>query len=209
MLNWSPKGSYSPLSIARYSRNVLFTKFGLLAAAAILVVILVVTSFIHTGGERFNVSYSGVQGGVSGPPQMLRPRFQGVDGQNQPYTITAELAEQKDASHVALNKVNADIVMNDGQWVTMSADGALVSVEENRFTVHGNVHLFIDSGYEVSTESMNVNLAAGEGDGTVPLRIQGPPGILRAQGFKALDSGRRIVFTGPVHLTVYSNGEDL
>lgn len=209
MVHWSPKGSHTPLAIARYSRNVLFTKFGLLGAAAVLVVILVITSLVHSGGERFNLAFSGVQGGISGPPQMIRPRFQGVDAQNQPYTISAELAEQKDANNVVLNQVNADIVMQDGQWVTMSADGADVAVEENRFVLKGNVHVFMDTGYEFTTETMAVHLDTGYGEGDVPVRIQGPPGILRAQGFRATDRGRRILFTGPVHLTVYSNGEGL
>lgn len=210
MRNWTPKGFDSPLSIARYSRNVLFTKFGLLGAAVAVVLVMVITSLIHSDGERFNLAFSGVQtGGISGPPQMIRPRFQGVDAQNQPYTVSAELAEQKDADHVTLTEVNADIVMKAGEWVTLSANSADVAVKENRFVLNGDVHVFMDSGYEVTTETMQVDLNNGLGSGDVALRIQGPPGILRAQGFKALERGQRIVFTGPVHLTVYSNGEDL
>ena len=63
--------------------------------------------------------------------------------------------------------------------------------------------MFHDQGYEFQTATARVDLENSTASGDEPIDGQGPFGILKAQGFRVLESGERIFFVGPATLTVF------
>lgn len=156
-------------------------------------------------GMRIAFSPSEGQGGDDKQPVMMNPKFQGVDDENQPYTVTAERARQVYDQDIVMEKLSADLTMNDQSWLSLSADDGLLKMKEQMLFLTGNVQMFRDDGYELKTEEMRVNIETGEAFGEKPIRGQGAMGSFLAQGFSIYDKGRRMVFTGRVTLTILNH----
>ncbi len=62
--------------------------------------------------------------------------------------------------------------------------------------LNGDVTLFHDQGFELRTETARFDLEAGTARGTESVEGQGPFGTLVSEGFRVLDRGERILFTG-------------
>ncbi len=70
----------------------------------------------------------------------------------------------------------------------------------------GEVDLFHDTGFEMHTPSATVDLKNGTAAGDQPVRGHGPTGALNAAGFRILDGGKRILFTGKARLVLSPGG---
>jgi len=69
--------------------------------------------------------------------------------------------------------------------------------------LEGSVVLYHDSGYEFLTEKAKIDLERSIAEGDVPVRGQGPFGNLQAEGFRLVDKGKTIYFTGKSKLVIY------
>ncbi len=133
--------------------------------------------------------------------RMLRPRFVGTDENNQPFTVVAETATHAgSADRILLVSPKADVTMKDGSWVAVNAKEGLYDRIAQTLGLRGQVQVFHDAGYEFQTEAADVDMSAGAAAGDKPVEGQGPFGLLKADGFKILDKGGRIVFTGKARL---------
>jgi len=193
-----------------YSRFVSMMKF-LLPAVAVIVIALVVL-WPHLGADdlKFRLGFAAVKLGISEEPSMVNPRYIGADKENQPYSVTADLARRitggnflKGAEAVELEMPKADIMMKDGTWVVLTAKTGVFARGNQTLGLKGAVNLFHDSGYEFRTEVAEIDLAAGAAEGTAPIEGQGPFGNLKAEGFKLINRGKIIYFTGKSKLVLF------
>ena len=175
-------------------------------AFAMLVLVAVWPRFApQEDNFRIDLAAVGPAGGAK--PQVLNPRLQGIDSEQRPFHITADLGSRSKADGGGevydLTNPKADIVLKDGSWIALNGDDGVYESESNILYLTGNVNLFHDEGYEFQTSAARVNLETSTASGDEPIDGQGPFGILNAQGFQVLESGERIVFTGPAKMTVF------
>ncbi len=155
---------------------------------------------------KLDIAAVGPQGGDK--PQVLNPRLLGVDEQTRPFQITAEMGSRLDDKEglevYQLDQPSADIILEDGSWVALNAlDGVFERVGQMLY-LSGGVNLFHDSGYEFATESAQVNLTDRSAEGDEPVHGQGPFGVIDAEGFRVLERGDVIIFTGRAEMTIES-----
>ncbi len=189
-----------------YSRFVVWSKVLLPVLALGLIVLVVVWPQLKTD-NTFRIGFASVRLSGSADPGMDNARYIGTDDNRQPYSVTADLARvvSERSGIVALELPKADMTLKDGSWLVLSARTGRYKREENILTLDNDVNLFHDSGYELSTDQLSVNLKAGSAEGRTPVSGHGPFGELKAQGLKLTDKGRIIFFTGPAHLTLYAS----
>jgi len=140
-----------------------------------------------------------------GRPTMTNARFLSTDDKGQPYTVTAELAWQEQGAEeiIFMESLEGDLMLNSGAWMQLGADRGVFDQESQLLILESNVSLFSDSGYELHTDYAEIDLASGTAEGDMQVEGQGPAGLLNASGFAITESGDRIRFTGPVHMTIF------
>ncbi len=183
--------------LARRRIFVAVAKALLPAAAVVLLGAIVLWPEFDSAADRGRVSFRRV---LQARPEALRivePRFQGVDEQNRPYTVTALLATQAgDADLVNLQTPRADLLMTDGSWVYVEAREGRFDKPRNHLDLTGRVTVHHDDGTQFVTETAAIDLGAGSAQGDDPVAAQGPFGTLTAQGFRLFDRGQVVLFTG-------------
>lgn len=190
-------------SMARYTRFVLFGKWFLAFVALGLALTLIALPLGQSDKNGFRLTLSGNNTPENAPPQMVNPRFQGVDEKNQPYTVTAKSAAQADANTVVLTELNADISLKDTSWLAVMAESGTFRLDSKQLILIGKVQLFYDQGYELNTDRVEVNVPAKTATSRNATTGSGPLGTLAAAGFDAEAASSSIRFLGPVKVTIY------
>ncbi len=140
--------------------------------------------------------------------RMVNTRYTGVDRQNRPFTITADVAREKPGvtESIALEGPKADLTTTNGVWIALTAENGLYKSGDQTLDLSGNVELFQDKGNEFRTGSVHMNLGTGAAEGRESIVGQGPFGRIEAQGFRVLDRGNTILFTGKTTLSLEPGG---
>ena len=141
---------------------------------------------------------------------MMNARYDGIDEQNRPFSVTADLATQDsaDADIVDLELPKADITLEDGTWLAITAKTGRYRREAEIVELAGEVVLFHDEGFEVRTDAATVYLSEGDAEGILPVQGQGPAGELNAEGFQLINQGERIIFTGRSRLLLQPEADE-
>ena len=141
----------------------------------------------------------------TGSMTLFDPHFEGVDSNGQPFNLTAEQASRSPGNSdvIILDLPKGDITMDSGAWIALDARTGRYNQVARTLDLYGDVTLFHDRGFEIKTESARIDLAAGTARGRETVAGQGPEGELVAQGFKVLDKGERIIFTGRSRMLIY------
>ena len=194
----------------RYSLFVASMKVLLPAMAAALILLIIVWPQFQVEEDRFRVSVSDLTPEQASNLSMLNARFDGVDEKNQPFTLTADEATQEPGKDdlVELAFPKADITLSDGTWLAMDARSGEYRRDERLLDLMGQVTLFHDKGFELHTESAQVDLADSSAQGFDHVEGQGPFGTLRSEGFRVLDSGAVVHFLGKSHMTFVPQAEE-
>jgi lipopolysaccharide export system protein LptC len=190
-----------------YSLFVSTMKVVLPALAVAIVLLVLVWPRIMPDDPRFRVGLSDLSPDAAGSLSMIKPRFQGRDNRDRPFSIVADKATQPEdgANRIDLQNPKADITLADQAWLAVTADSGTYRRDRKLLDLRGHVNLFHDQGFQMQTEATHVDLAAGEARGDTPISVQGPAGHLEAEGFRVLDRGETIIFTGRSKLTVYAS----
>jgi lipopolysaccharide export system protein LptC len=187
----------------RYSRFVSLMKVALPALALVLTLLVIAWPRLqNTATDLFAVSFGSLSGSSVDSQRLVNARYHGTDSDNQPFMVTADLAEETTPGSriVRLTSPKADLTFEDGSWVMMTARTGQYAQDKNDLTLSGGVDLFHDEGYEMHTPSMTVNLRAGTVTGTQTVTAQGPLGSLTAEGFTYDRDAGRVEFTGRAKL---------
>jgi lipopolysaccharide export system protein LptC len=193
------------------SRFVATTKYILPGLATLLLLAVVAWPEFSSDEDRFRIPQAVGPIGTS-RPQVLNARVLGVDAKSRPFQITADTSALKNdegREFYLLEQPKADIVLEDGSWVALTAiDGEYE--EDTRFLyLVGNVNVFHDAGHEFSTPRARFNLGDRSASGNDPVEGQGPLGTLQSEGFRIFDGGDRVLFTGKAEMKVYRSARDV
>jgi len=188
-----------------YSRFVITMKVALPIVALALVGLLFLWPQVKVSNIRLSVGLASFKAANPESPSMVNARFVGSDSRDQAFSITADLAKNilLGKSKVELEMPKADLAMQDGSWLAMTAKTGLYDQKGKSLALDGAVNLFHDSGYEFNTETALVDLEGGVAAGDKPVQGQGPFGRLTAEGFRIENMGKTMLFTGKAKLTIY------
>lgn len=193
-----------------YSRFVNWMKLFLPFLAVLIIIMVAIWPHLKVKNNRFQIEFSSLKMGASEDPSMVNPRYIGTDNNSQTYSVTADLAKnllQRDSA-VILEMPKADITLEDGSWVVLTAETGTYDRGAETLGLAGAVNMFHDSGYEFQTTKAYFDLAKGIASGAEPVKGQGPFGILKAEGFRLVQSDRTIHFTGKSKLILYPGLEN-
>lgn len=193
------------------SRFVATTKYILPGLATLLLLAVVAWPEFSSDEDRFRIPQAVGPIGTS-RPQVLNARVLGVDAKSRPFQITADTSALKNdegREFYLLEQPKADIVLEDGSWVALTAiDGEYEEATRFLYLV-GNVNVFHDAGHEFSTPRARFNLGDRSASGNDPVEGQGPLGTLQSEGFRIFDGGDRVLFTGKAEMKVYRSARDV
>lgn len=195
----------------RRSRKVLIIKFALPLIAVGLVGLVLTWPQLQSGDEDFRLDATTNAGDArNAKPQVLNPRLSGIDKDGQPFEITADIGTQTVGDNGAeiyyLTRPKADMALSGGSWVALSANDGVYEVAAEVLVLRGGVSLFHDSGVEFQTDEARIMMGERAALSDVPVFGFGEFGEIEAEGFRILDHGDRIVFTGPARLLLANEG---
>ena len=192
----------------RYKRRIVLIRRLLPLAAVVLVVAVLFAPQLQPFRDIFTGQSAFLDAG-SGGVALVAARFRGTDSSDRPYSLTAEQVHQRAGEEDRYDLVNpqGDITLSDGAWLTLGADDGLYDRAGEHLSLEGGVSLFHDQGYEMHTETAEIDLAANRAWGTSPVSGQAGFGEIVAEGFRLEEGGLHIHFTGKAELLLYPDAE--
>ena len=189
-------------SITRYTRFVVFSKLLLGLASLGLILMVILIPLLSSENAEIRIAFDSVESRDNSMPLMVNPVFQGVDKKDQPYTITAETALQKQEGLIVMEAIEADMFVNEKNWLALKANGGTLDDVKNKLTLLGNVEMFHDAGYEVRTERADINMKNNDVTGPEEIYAQGLLGNLRSDRFRIEQNGDRLYFVDNVKMVI-------
>jgi lipopolysaccharide export system protein LptC len=198
-----------PPHLLRHSRMVAAMRLVLPALAAVLLGLLALWSKFGLDGNRLLLDVRSAGPTTIDSMSMSNPHFEGIDEKKQPFNVTAERATQldKNADVVDLKGPQADMTLENGAWLALSADSGRYERRAQLLDLSGGVSLFHDQGYELHTSVLRVDLATSRASSDQAVQGQGPAGNLRGQGLVISDGGKRMLLTGRAHMKFYATDQ--
>jgi lipopolysaccharide export system protein LptC len=194
-----------PRRIARRRFVITLTKWVLPVAAACLLSLIALWPEIDAASTKARLALSHVSGEVEGG-KLIDARYNGLDEKGRPYTVTAATAWQISPEKVGLTVPKGDITLENGTWLMLTARQGTFIQRQNQLDLVKDVTLYRDDGTTMHTESASIDVKAGAAGGSEPVHVEGPFGVLDAQGFTVMDKGNAIDFPGPAHVVLNGAG---
>lgn len=185
-------------------RAIRALKVSLTALAAILIALLALWPQLQTSTERLRIAFADLD--VTGDDlRMINARYVGTDSNSRPFSITADAARQQvpGKGKLQLESPQADIHLQDGSWMMVTADEGNYNPDDRMLNVAGAVKLFHDSGYEFLSREANIDLERNVVWGSHRITGQGPFGEIEGEGFRFSKDGKTFVLTGRSRLKIY------
>jgi lipopolysaccharide export system protein LptC len=134
--------------------------------------------------------------------RMVDPRYAGIDRLNRPYVLTAAAGRQMPGRGdlMSLDRPRGKLILHGGARVVLTAATGIYQTQSRLLDLFGDVTLTHENGTRFVTQAAHLDLAAEIASGHDPVSGQGPSGDITAQGFRVLDKGDRIFFTGRSYL---------
>jgi len=189
-----------------YSRFVSLMKFLLPAVAAGLLLLVVAWPRLQAGLDRLRLALTRLDLSEARDLRMVNARFSGIDKQHRPYVLTADVARQMPDRNdlMALEGPKGDITLQSGAWLAITSFTGVYLPQGQLLDLFGDVKLFHDRGYELTTDTAHVDMTAGTAEGNDPVQGQGVFGEVTSEGFRLLERGQTIIFTGKAKLHLAS-----
>lgn len=136
--------------------------------------------------------------------ELINPRFESIDQNDQPFTITAKraLRGETDDTLIILTEPAGDIALKSGRWVAIKANEGAYNESKQRLLLRDKVTLFDDQGYTLTTAELNIDLQAETILSDTPVYAKGPAGAITAKGLYNNNQSGVLSFTGPATLTL-------
>jgi len=185
-----------------YSRFVNLAKRIFPAIALVLLLLVAVWPRLQDAIERVHFAPPQLDLREAQDVRMVEARYSGIDRQQRPFVITANVARQNPSANdiVALEQPKGDITTASGNAIQITARTGIYQPQTQLLDLFGDVRLLQDKGNEFRTGSAHINMADGTADGHEPIEGEGPFGHASGQGFRMLDRGDVIIFTGQSHI---------
>jgi len=194
-----------------YSRFVVLMRVALPVSAAAIVALVIAWPQLTQKPKGFRLGVSKITIHDTGGQQIINPRFSSTDSNQRPFNLTADTAFQQkdDPNLVDLAFPKADLTAKAGTWMAISAETGMFNRQSEVLDLKGAISLFHDSGYELKTTVAQIDMAAGTAKGDVPISGHGPGGTVNGAGFRILERGKTMIFTGKSKMILYPTSKQL
>jgi len=188
----------------RYTRFVSVMKWILPLFAGILLLIVFLLPAMEDEIATISLEYLKVQKEDS-QLTMTNPRLISSDKGNQQYVITADSATQIDPPKrtVALKNLQADITLQGGQWISLSAPEGVLDPDTKMLELTGGIEIFSDTGDQINAPDLTADLENKTFYSPTGLKGHGPLGDIEADRFVANQIKGTLRFEGNVKMTLY------
>jgi lipopolysaccharide export system protein LptC len=198
----APDSGWRPRRDDRHSRRVALLKRLLpVVGAALLALVAIWPRLVpFLDSVRFGLSIIDLR--EAHELRMLNPRYAGVDRFNRPYVVTSAVGRQAPDRDdlMSLERPRAEMTTHSGALVVLTAATAMYQTQAQLLDLFGDVNLVHENGTRFVTSSAHIDVAADTAAGNDPVTGHGPSGDITAQGFRVVDRGDTIVFTGKSNL---------
>jgi lipopolysaccharide export system protein LptC len=194
--------SRSPRADDRYSRRVVLLKRALPVLGMTLLTLVAIWPRLGPLLETVRLGFSVIDLREARELRMLNPRYAGVDRFNRPYVVTSAVGRQVPNRDdlMSLERPRAEMIMHRGALVVVTATTAMYQSRTQLLDLFGEVNLVHENGTRFVTKTAHVDLSVNTAEGHDPVSGHGPSGDITAQGFRILDKGDTIIFTGTSNL---------
>jgi len=185
-----------------YSRFVNLAKRIFPAIALALLLLVAAWPRLQDAIERVHFAPPQIDLREAQDVRMVEARYTGLDRQHRPFVITANVARQNPGANdiVALEQPKGDLTTASGGSIRINARTGIYQPQTQLLDLFGDVQLHQDKGNVFRTGSAHIDMANGTAEGREPVEGDGPFGHISGQGFRVLDRGDVIIFTGQTHL---------
>lgn len=193
-----------------YSFFVALMKFTLPVVAVVLVGLIVFWQQLMPNAKLLSADLSDLSSDMARNLVMVGPRYDGIDQNGRPYSLTASVARQVEDNEdiVMLLEPTADMTLQDGAWAALSADRGRYNRKTERVFLVDNVNFFHDRGFELRAPYAEIDFVTSIARGDKGVEGQGPSGTIVAEGFEFRESDGVMLFTGQSHLVVLPEPDD-
>jgi lipopolysaccharide export system protein LptC len=191
-------------SVKTYSHFVRFSKVSLSLLVIIVMVFMVAVPLIAKRGSDMRLAFAAIEErDMEEQPAMIKPTFQGVDENNNPYKINAAKAIQQSDEVILLQQVEAELTLEDGELLFVSANSGVYNLDDGNLLLEGDVWIYHEAGHDMQTEHLRVNTKQMAAYGDSPVQILSPYGRLRSDNFSIVERGNRLLFNKNVKMLLH------
>jgi lipopolysaccharide export system protein LptC len=193
---WRLSEWFANLPGNRYSRRVALLKLALPAIGGTLLLLVVAWPRIAPLLDRMR--FAAIDLREARELRMVNPRYAGTDRTGRPFVVTASLGRQVPGRDdvMSLEAPRADMKAHSGAAIVITSDSAVYQSQSQLLDMFGNVTVVHENGTKFVTDSARLDAVNNAGEGHSPVEGHGPSGDVTAQGFRLIDKGDIIVFTG-------------
>jgi lipopolysaccharide export system protein LptC len=143
--------------------------------------------------------------------EMSAPKFVGSDEKNRPYQVEAKSARLAHAKSdtVILEQPKASLTLESGNWVAVTSRDGEFNQKTRVISLVGDVYVFHDANYTFRTERAIVDTEKKLAWGDKPVVATGPKGTIESKGFRIIDKGATIIFTGKTKVVLHLDDQDM
>jgi lipopolysaccharide export system protein LptC len=188
-----------------YSRRVALLKLLLPAIGLALLLLIAAWPRLQVLFESVGPGFARIDLREARELKMVDPRYAGTDRQNRPYVLTAAIGRQipDRTDLLSLERPRAKIALHHGTVIVTAATGIYQS-QAKLLDLFRRVSIVRQDGTRFITDSAHVDFSDNSAAGRDPIKGRGPWGAIAAQGFRILDKGDRVIFTGRSDLVMKS-----
>lgn len=182
----------------RHTRRVTVLKRVLPAIGVSLLLLIAIWPRLEPLWERMRVSFPAIDLRDAQQLRMVNPHYSGIDREGRPFVVVAASARQIPDRQdlVSLQAPVAEMTLRSGGHVHATSISAVYQSQASVVDMFGDVTMTREDGTQFVTQTARVNAAQNAAEGNDPVAGHGPAGEVKAQGFRLLDKGDTIIFTG-------------
>jgi lipopolysaccharide export system protein LptC len=182
----------------RHSRRVALLKRVLPAIGFALLLLIAVWPELAPLWNRMRLAFPAIDLREARELRMIAPRYAGIDRVGRPFVITAAVGLQVPNRQdlMSLQAPRADMKTHHGDDVVVTAATGIYQSQAQLLDLFGDVRLVHHNGTRFVTDTARVDVANNTVEGSDPVEGHGPSGDVKGEGFRVLDKGNTIVFTG-------------
>jgi lipopolysaccharide export system protein LptC len=180
----------------RYSRRVALLKLALPAIGASLLLMVVAWPRIAPLFDRFRLAAIDLR--EARELRMINPRYAGTDRDGHPVVITAAVGRQLPQRDdvMSLDQPVAHLQSHSGATIVVTSESGVYQTQTQFLDMFGKVTVTHENGSTFVTNSARLDGANDAAEGHEPVEGHGPQGDIAAQGFRLIDKGDIVIFTG-------------
>lgn len=193
-----PSGRPGSASGDRYSRRVTLLKRLLPATGLTLLLLIMMWPRLAPMWDRMRLGFAAIDLREARELRMLNPRYAGTDKLGRPFVVTAAVGRQVPDRQdlMSLEGPRADLKTHGGADVQLTAGTGIYQAQAQLLDLFGQVTITHQNGTKFVTDAAHADIAHNTANGSDPVEGHGPSGDIKAQGFRILDKGDVIIFTG-------------